>query len=77
MCVSSNSCYKIITHQEKKLWFSYDYTTYIKSKKLTNSFMILVSHTNDFDVLTSARTDLTAPGERGLAQMVLSVLIIV
>ncbi len=39
--------------------------------------MIFVSHTKDFDVLTSAKTDLTAPGERGLAQMVLSVLIIV
>jgi hypothetical protein len=39
--------------------------------------MIFVSHTKDFDVLTSAKTDLTAPGERGLAQTVLSVLIIV
>lgn len=46
----------------------------IKRKKLTNSFMIFVSQTDAFKVLTSVKTDLTAPG---LAQTVLSVLIAV
>ena len=48
----------------------------IKRKKLTNSFMIFVSQTDDFKVLTSVKTDLTVPG-LAHTPTVLSVLIAV